>query len=481
MKTQLKKQEIKQYAIKHTSYNEQHPAVQAVYHADEGDVRDFLVRLLVQDEQLLASFRAFASHKISREDMEKYKKRVDAVVKKYLGREGWISYQEASGFVDEMGAFLTDDVQTMLDDQNYAEAFELASHVFMEAGKVDMDDSDGGLGVLMEQCAKIWNTVLECADAQTERRIYHWITGQLDGEVTDYMEDFIEQVLMCGFCGREYLEEKLVYTQQKAQEEKQHADSWNARYHTQKWAMYHIRLMEEAGFAMPDILSYCKEHWECAQVREYYINRCMEYKDYDRAIAALKESLEMDTGMPGLSRKFSVRLKEAYRVSGRQEEYRHQLWQLVTKDNVGNLDDFRELKSLYPTAEWVQVREQLFMALPADAHVEYFYKEEALYDRLLDFVLQTKGLYAVKQYEEVLKKHYPQQLLQKYADELKEMAGLAADRRRYQEWAAMLRRMLQIEGGQEKVSEIVTEWKVLYKNRPAMMEELKQFAVGSKA
>ena len=81
----------------------------------------------------------------------------------------------------------------------------------------------------------------------------------------------------------------------------------------------------------------------------------------------------------------------------------------------------------------------------------------------------------------MLKKHYPQQLLQKYADELKEMAGLAADRRRYQEWAAMLRRMLQIEGGQEKVSEIVTEWKVLYKNRPAMMEELKQFAVGSKA
>ena len=127
-----------------------------------------------------------------------------------------------------------------------------------------------------------------------------------------------------------------------------------------------------------------------------------------------------------------------------------------------------------------QVREELVSALPAGAHVERFYQEEALYDRLLDFVLQARGLYAAQQYEEVLKEHYPQQLLQKYADELKEMAGLAADRRRYQEWASILRRMLQIEGGQEKVSEIVAEWRVLYKNRPAMMEELRQFDTGSR-
>ncbi len=206
----------------------------------------------------------------------------------------------------------------------------------------------------------------------------------------------------------------------------------------------------------------------------------MEQKDYDQAIAALKESLAMDAGMPGLARQFGARLKEAYRVSGRQEEYRQQLWQLATKDNAGSLEDFRELKSLYAAKEWAQVREELFSALPAGAHVERFYQEEALYDRLLDFVLQARGLYAAQQYEEVLKEHYPQQLLQKYADELKEMAGLAADRRRYQEWASILRRMLQIEGGQEKVSEIVAEWRVLYKNRPAMMEELRQFDTGSR-
>ncbi len=465
---------------KHTNHT-QHPAVQVVNQAQEGEVRDFLIQLLSKDELLLKKFRAFVSHEITKSDMQAYKKQVRGVVKKYLGWENVIPYQAASAFMNEMEAFLDDQVQTMLDDQNYAEAFELTSHVFMEAGGVDLDDSDGGLGMLMERCAEIWSEVLDCADARTERRIYDWVTRRLDGELTDYMEDYMEQVLMSRFSGREYLEEKLAYTRQKAQEEKRDADSWTARYHTQKWAMYHIRLLEEAGTSGQEILSYCKEHWDCAKVREYYIDKCVEHKDYNQAIAALKESLVMDAGMPGLARQFSIRLKEVYHISGRQEEYKQQLWQLVTKDNAGSLEDFREFKSLYTEQEWAQVREKLFSALPAGAHVEQFYQEEALYDRLLDFVLQAKGLYAVQQYEGVLKKHYPQQLLQKYADELKEMASLAADRRRYQEWASMLRRMLQIEGGQEKVSEIVEEWRVLYKNRPAMMEELKQFGTGSKA
>lgn len=477
MKVQHRKKEIDRHATDRSQA--QNAAAQAVRQADESDVRDFLGQLLSEDEKLLARFLAFASPEISRADMEKYKKRVNAVIKKYLGREGFIPYQAANGFIAEMEAFLADDVQMMLENHKDAEAFELTSHIFMEAGKVDIDDSDGGLGMLMEQCTQIWDEVLRSADNKTERSIYNWIISHLDGEVTDYMEDYMEQVFMGDSWGREYLEEKLAYTEQKAQEEKHHADSWSAMYHTQKWAMYHIRLMEEAGFTWQEILAYCKGHWECANIRKYYIDRCMEHKDYEQAIAALKESLFMDTGMPGLTRDFSVRLKEAYQESGRQEEYKQQLWQLVTKDLAGDLTYFRELKSLYPPQEWAQVREGLFAALEAGAHVECLYKEEKLYDRLLAYVLQARGLYAAQQYQDVLQKHYPQQLLQKYTDELKEMAGRAADRRRYQEWACILRRMLKIEGGQEAVAKIVTEWKVLYKNRPAMMEELKPFSVGS--
>ena len=185
--------------------------------------------------------------------------------------------------------------------------------------------------------------------------------------------------------------------------------------------------------------------------------------------------MKMDAGMPGLVRQFSTRLKEVYQMSGNTEAYKKQLWQLVTKDYAGNLEDFREIKSLYAKEDWPKVREEIFLAIPGHVHVERLYQEEKLYDRLLAYVLAQKGLYAVQQYESVLKEIYPKQLLVKYVQELGDMVQRAADRRHYQEWAAHLKRMTQIPGGQEEVQKIVAEWRVRYKNRPAMMEELKQF------
>lgn len=457
-----------------TSVLESDGIEKAVTHAKEADVRKFLAEILRKDERLFARFQSFASHTLSREDMERYKNQVDATIEKYLGKERFISYQEASGFIREMEEFLGQDVRVMLDDGNDWEAFELTCHIFVGAGNVDMDDSNGGLGMLAGQCAEIWKEILGHADRDMQRKMYGWFTVHLDGIVIDYMEEQIEQVLMEGFRGKEYLEDMLAYTEQKAQEGKNGSNSWSAMYHAQKWTLRHIELMQECGFGLDSILQYCKGHWEHARVREYYIAKCMEQGSYDEAISVLKESLQMDSNMPGLVRSFSSRLKEAYRVSGRQEEYKRQLWELVTKDCAGDMDYFKELKSLYPADEWETVREKVFQALPPHAHVECLYKEEALYDRLLEYVLQVKGLYAMGQYQDVLEKDYPEQLLQKYADELNEMARCTADRRRYQEWAAHLRRMSKIKGGQEKVQEIVADWKVTYKNRPVMMEELKQ-------
>ena len=40
--------------------------------------------------------------------------------------------------------------------------------------------------------------------------------------------------------------------------------------------------------------------------------------------------------------------------------------------------------------------------------MEKLYKEEKLYDRLLVYVLNSPGLYALQEYEKVLKKEYPE-------------------------------------------------------------------------
>lgn len=63
----------------------------------------------------------------------------------------------------------------------------------------------------------------------------------------------------------------------------------------------------------------------------------------------------------------------------------------------------------------------------------------------------------------------------KYKDEVSKMAVHTSDRKHYAHLVSLLRKMQQMKNGRELVEQIVTDWKVKYKNRPAMMDELRKF------
>ena len=147
---------------------------------------------------------------------------------------------------------------------------------------------------------------------------------------------------------------------------------------------------------------------------------------------------------------------------------------MVLEQEAEDMDLSRELKRQYTEDEWVIKREEVFKKLPAYAHVERLYKEEKLYDRLLAYVLNSPGLYSLQEYEKVLKKEYPEQILGKYKDEVNKMAIHTSDRKHYAHLVSLLRKMQQMKGGVKLVEQIVSEWKLKYKNRPAMMDELRK-------
>jgi hypothetical protein len=94
-----------------------------------------------------------------------------------------------------------------------------------------------------------------------------------------------------------------------------------------------------------------------------------------------------------------------------------------------------------------KMKKEIFKKLPDYAHVERLYKEEKIYDRLLRFVLNSPGLYALQEYEKVLKKEYPEQILDKYKDEVNKMAMHTSDRKHYVYLVSLLRKMQQMKGG----------------------------------
>lgn len=78
----------------------------------------------------------------------------------------------------------------------------------------------------------------------------------------------------------------------------------------------------------------------------------------------------------------------------------------------------------------------------------------------------------LKQYTRLLKDEYPEQLLHMYRVAVETEAEYARSRTYYHQLVRDLRTMKCIDGGDKVVDEIINKWKVQYKNRSAMMDEL---------
>lgn len=455
------------------AYKKKLAAVEKLVADAENDVvRSFLVSVLAEDEKLLLRFHNIVNKQVTKEDINNYIRQVDNIASRYLGRNRFISYYEANGFISELEDIIDEDVCRMIDNGNCLSAFELMNYIFVLLGDVDMDDSDGGTGMLADKIYQFWSELLVKVSPEDKKKMFDWFTAHLDGSVIDYLEEYIEQIIVEEFEEKEYEQLKLYLIEGRIKKAENVEYDWNRDYDVGKWAIRYLELLEEKNASEQQIEDVCKKYWDNSSVRRYYINMCMKKKEYDHALQILDESILLDKQYRGLISEYSEKKKEIYLLQGNKSAYIEQLWKLVLEHEKGNLELYKELKKQYTAEEWLVKREEVFKNLQTHDSVVKLYKEEKLYDRLLTYVLNRPGLYGVQEYENVLKKEYPEQILDKYQQEVNAMARHTSDRKCYSYLVSLLRRMKKIKGGTKVVEKIAGDWKVKYKNRPAMMDEL---------
>lgn len=442
--------------------------------ANEEDVRSFLAAVLAEDEKLLLRFHNTINKQVTRADINNYIRQVDVITDRYLGRNHFISYYEADGFISELEEIIDEDVHRMIDNGNYLSAFEVMNYIFVLIGDVDMDDSDGATGMLADRIYQLWLELLVKVSPEEKRKMFDWFTSHLDGSVIDYLEEYIEQIIMGKFEEKEYEQAKLDFIEDMIARSEHKDSDWSRDYGVGKWAVRYLEMLQEKKASDEKIKEVCKRYWKNSSVRRYYVDICMKKKEYDHVLQILDECILLDKQYAGLISEYNEKKKEIYLLQGNRSAYIEQLWKLVIEYEAGNLELYRELKKQYTAEEWLVKREEIFKKLPAYAHVDRLYNEEKLYDRLLVYVLNSPGLYALQEYEKVLKKEYPEQILDKYKDEVSKMAVHTSDRKNYAHLVSLLRKMQQVKGGSKVVGQIVAEWNIKYKNRPAMMDELRK-------
>lgn len=460
-------------AVTVCDYKKKSAAVEKLVTSAERDiVQAFLVSVLAEDKKLLLRFRNMVNKCATKEDVEDYFEQIDEIADRYLGRDHFINYYQAYDFMLELEEIIDKDVRRMIDNGSHISAFHVMNHIFVLLGNVDMDDSGGETSMLAEQIYQLWLELLTKVNAQDKRKMFIWFTTHMDGSVIDYLEEYIEQIIMEEFKEPEYEQDKLSFMEEMIEKAEKKDSGWSRDYAVGKWTVTYLKTLEEKNAPEDQLEEICKKYWNNSGVRRYYIDRYFEKKEYDRVLHVLDESIELDKAYRGQVLEYIQKKKEIYRLQGNKSAYIEQLWKLVLEQSAGDLDIYKELKAQYSEKEWLIKREELFKKLPPNAHIDRLYKEEKLYDRLLAYVLKSSGLYAVQSYENVLKKEYPKQILSKYQGEVNKMASCTGNRKHYADLVALLRRMKRIKGGSEIVETIVEEWKIKYRNRPAMMDEL---------
>lgn len=440
--------------------------------ADRDTIASFLTDVLLDDETLLVRFYNIVNKEVTKEDVKRYMGQVDIIARRYLGRNQFINYYEAQGFISELEDIIDEDVRRMIDNKDYQCAFNLMNYIFTTIGEVDMDDSDGGTGMLADRIYQLWLELLSKGNAQEKGKMFEWFTSHLDGSIIDYLEEYIEKIIIEEFKEKEYKQDKLQFIEKMITKSNEKESDWSRSYGVGKWALRYLSLLGEEAESGQKCLEFCKKYWHNSSVRRYYIDTCIREKDYEQAIEVLDESILLDRDYKGLISEYSEKKKEIFLLLGNKDAYIEQLWKLVLEHEAGDLNLFKELKKQYTAEEWIVKREEVFKNLPKYAHVERLYKEEKLYDRLLDYVMQSPGLFAVQEYESVLKKNYSEQLLSKYESEVCKMATYTSDRKHYRQLVSLLQRMKKIKGGTQIAEEICRQWRIKYRNRPAMMDEL---------
>lgn len=160
---------------------------------------DIIIDITKKDSTLKNSLILRYSKGDTKQELEKCKRLIDSIVRKYGGREGFITYREAYDFVCEMEEIL-EKIRVTKDKLLALDIAFLLLNEAIEALQYT-DDSDGYIGSLVtETLEQIGETIADNTDLDIDLRekIFNKLLEQSDSKVFDGWEDYkIDLLRLC--------------------------------------------------------------------------------------------------------------------------------------------------------------------------------------------------------------------------------------------------------------------------------------------
>ena len=444
---------------------------------EEPELRKLLLELALRDDSLQNQILTKYAAQLSPGQMRRLKEEIEKIAWEYSDRSGFIDYYHAMDYVHKLEAFLYDNVQNLIDKNLLSEAFELTNKVFYTVGNQDIDDSDGGTTQVADLCYEYWRQILDRANDEQRQQMSQWFRERPDNYVIDYMEDYISDFLINELHDTPMLREEMQMLDEwigRAGDKTDCGRWYSAHYGYENVILKRLRIMKALQYSDDEIEEYKKKFRHFSAIRELEIAGYMDKGEYSKAIKVLKEGKELDKDYAGLVSKYSEQLISIYQKTGQREEYKKELIYQVFSCRQGNLDYVKMMKAECSEDEWQTCRERILNADSCLGIKFAFLEFEGLYDRLLRTIVENDSIYILDQYEKLLKKKFPDAVRDMYVNYVRKHADRACDRKAYKGLMTYMKKIAKYPDGREKAERIAEEWKVTYRRRPAMMDELRK-------
>ncbi|PKE62575.1 SWIM zinc finger family protein [Macrococcoides caseolyticum] len=446
---------------------DQNVLLQTLTHASEVDVKSFLFELCMKNSDIyekfmkeIAQLEAETEAKLHKpQSLQTYKEEIRDIYKSYM-RRNFIDYTDAMHMFNELESYLEDEVPKLYDYP--VRAIKMLNYAVMLFGKYDIDDSAGGYTSLMNLVTDLSSDIIDEANDKQQDEIFNIYLELLKGELL-YEREMIEEIFFEHFESEAQLNAKLIYLERSAAQAT--PDSY-----AQKNTLEHLIIVyEELGLSSDEIILKLKPYRHTDQVRDFLIEVEINKGHHKKVVELIKEG--MQSKYPGIARMYHALLIRYLKDIG-HTDYVYELFNYVIREHWSEMESYRELKSFYTQEEWEQVRQYIFRK-SNDEQLAHYFIEEKLYDRLLKGFKEGRFYYRMFLHmKEDLLSYDKEKSLHVYAQIINTLAVNAKSRKEYKGVMRYLQDMKQITGGEIIAHRIAKEWRILYKKRPAMIDEL---------
>ena len=452
--------------------NATHPVIdnsKLVKEASEEDVRSFLIQVLDDDPSLVETFKQYTQNEFSLTTMIDD---LEGVVDSYSDGYHYIDYEFSCDFCDNYEDAVDKWLDLLKEKKQYSLAFQFLLKAYDIFDKLDIDDNEGETYDVSFYIIDAWSNIIMCMEKSERIDAFNLLKQFLNNIRYSYDRIDILQVFFNHLKGEDLLKLQIDFVKEQLDYIENHNDIFDKEYVLDGFAKMYLELLKKNHASKKEINAIYKKYWECGSIRMDCVYTCIKNEEFDKALDYIDKCIDLDYENQALMKRNIELKKDIYKKQGNIKAYKEELKNLILFFNDTNIEDYIELKSCYLDKEWIKERDSIIEQLTPGRFLCEILETEQLYGQLFDVILGSNNRDLLHQYTHVLNDEYPEKLLQLYREIVEKQAESTGSRQHYRQIVEDLRIMKSINDGDKVVDEIIKKWKVQYKNRSAMLDEL---------